>query len=133
MKRSDVTWWKQGYIRTLPIGYFIVLASSVKTKEVEVIEFHRIEQNVQFQVGIYHEKFQLDRIKNGRPATTSDQQIFPLIRFIRYFFIYHSKIDTIISIPLIAQMSLKLGKIRTETIVMAAKMADYHPLFLSYE
>ena len=26
--------------------YFIVLASSVKTKEVEVIEFHRIVSNV---------------------------------------------------------------------------------------
>ena len=34
MKRSDVTRWKQGYIR---------LASSVKTKEVKVIECHRIE------------------------------------------------------------------------------------------
>ena len=43
MKRSDVTRRKQGYIRTLPHTY-IVLASSVKTKEVEVIEFHRIAE-----------------------------------------------------------------------------------------
>ena len=35
-----------------------------------------IEQNGQFQVGIYHEKFQHDKIKNGRPAATSDRQIF---------------------------------------------------------
>ena len=38
-----------------------------------------IEQNVQFQVGIYwYEKFQHDKIKNGRPAATSDRQIFSL-------------------------------------------------------
>ena len=42
VKRSDVTRWKQGYIRPPP-PYFIVLASSVKTKEVKVIEFHRID------------------------------------------------------------------------------------------
>ena len=43
VKRSDVTRWKQGYIRAKSAPrYFIVLASSVKTKEVEVIEFHRI-------------------------------------------------------------------------------------------
>ena len=36
-----------------------------------------MEQNVQFQVEIYHEKFQLDQIQNGRPAATSDRQIFP--------------------------------------------------------
>ena len=41
VKRSDDTRWKQGYIRPLPI-YFIVSASSVKTKEVKGIEFHRI-------------------------------------------------------------------------------------------
>ena len=41
VKRSDVTRWKQGYI-TAPPPYFIVLASSVKTKEVKVIECHRI-------------------------------------------------------------------------------------------
>ena len=40
VKRSDVTRRKQGYIR-FPFLYFIVLASSVKTKEVKVIEFHR--------------------------------------------------------------------------------------------
>ena len=33
-----------------------------------------IEQNVQFQVGIYHEKFQLDQIQNGRPAANSDRK-----------------------------------------------------------
>ena len=41
VKRSDVTRWKQGYMRPYP-PYFIVLASSVKTKEVKVIEFHRM-------------------------------------------------------------------------------------------
>ena len=41
VKRSDVTRWKQGYIRSPP-PYFIVLANSVKIKEVKVIEFHRI-------------------------------------------------------------------------------------------
>ena len=41
VKRSDVTRWKQGYI-TPPLPYFIVLDSSVKTKEVKIIEFHRI-------------------------------------------------------------------------------------------
>ena len=38
VKRSDVTPWKRGYILTLPTlpknPYFIVLASSVKAKEV---------------------------------------------------------------------------------------------------
>ena len=29
-----------------------------------------IEQNVKFHLGIYHENFQLDQIKNGRPAAT---------------------------------------------------------------
>ena len=38
MKRGDVTRWKQDYIRTPLPPYFIVLASSVKTKEVEVID-----------------------------------------------------------------------------------------------
>ena len=62
VKRSDVTRWKQVYITPLPHTsfyetqwrhsvktrlyktphpYFIVLASSVKTNEVKVIEFHR--------------------------------------------------------------------------------------------
>ena len=41
VKRSDVTRWKQGYIWSPPLK-FIVLVSSVKTKEVKVIEFHRI-------------------------------------------------------------------------------------------
>ena len=31
-----------------------------------------IEQNVQFQVGIYHEKIQLDQIQNCQPAATSE-------------------------------------------------------------
>ena len=54
VKRSDVTRWKQVYIRPpwrhsvksrlykTPPPYFIVLASSVKTKEVKVIEFRII-------------------------------------------------------------------------------------------
>ena len=64
LKSSDVTWWKQGYIRPpphtsfcetqwrnsvktrlykTPPPYFIVLASLVKTNEVKVIEFHTIQ------------------------------------------------------------------------------------------
>ena len=39
VKRSDVTRWKQGYIRTLSHTSF----STVKTKEVVVIESHRIK------------------------------------------------------------------------------------------
>ena len=31
-----------------------------------------IDQNVQFQVGIYHEKIKLDQIENGGPAATLD-------------------------------------------------------------
>ena len=41
MKRSDVTRWKQSLYKNPP-PYLIVLASSVKTKGVEVIEYHRI-------------------------------------------------------------------------------------------
>ena len=37
-----------------------------------------IEQNLQLQVGIYHEKFHLDQIQNSRPAATFDRQIFSL-------------------------------------------------------
>ena len=40
MKRSDVT-----RLYKNPPPYFIVLASSVKTKKVEVIEFHRIRKS----------------------------------------------------------------------------------------
>ena len=36
--------WKQGYVRSPP-PYFIVSASSVKTKEVKAIKFHRILWN----------------------------------------------------------------------------------------
>ena len=61
VKRSDVTRWKQGYItppppyfilwkavtslceNKAPPPYFIVSASWVKTMEVKVIVFHRIE------------------------------------------------------------------------------------------
>ena len=39
-----------------------------------------MEKNVQFQVGIYHEKFQHEKIQNVRPAATSDRQIFSLTR-----------------------------------------------------
>ena len=49
VKRSDVTRWKQGN-KNLP-PYFIALASSVKTKEVEVIEFHRIINILLLQCG----------------------------------------------------------------------------------
>ena len=35
-----------------PPPYFIVLASSVKTKEVEVIEFHRIADRVPIEFGV---------------------------------------------------------------------------------
>ena len=54
-----------------------------------------IEQNVEFQVGIYLEKFRLDQIQNGRPAATYDQQIFSLTQFTQNFFMYRSKLYTI--------------------------------------
>ena len=54
-----------------------------------------LEQNVQFQVGIYHEKFQLDQIQNGRPAANSDRQIFSLTRFTQHFSMCRFKIFTI--------------------------------------
>ena len=31
-----------------------------------------IKQNMQFQIGIYHRKIQLDLIQNGRPVATFD-------------------------------------------------------------
>ena len=58
-----------------------------------------MEQNVQFQVGIYHEKFQLEQSQNDRPAATSDRQIFLLTRFTQHFFMYRSKIYTIYPFP----------------------------------
>ena len=65
VKRSNVSRWKQGYIAEPPPHtsfcetqwqdyiknpppYFIVLASSVKAKELDVIEFHRISWNTLF-------------------------------------------------------------------------------------
>ena len=48
------------------------------------------------------------------PWLFSDRQIFPSTRFTQHFFMNRFKIYTI-SISLIARMSLKLGKIRTET------------------
>ena len=45
-----------------------------------------IEQNVQFQVGVYHEKCRLDQIQNGRPAATFDRRIFSLTQFTQIFF-----------------------------------------------
>ena len=57
VKRSDVTRWKQSYIRPLP---HTSLASSVKTKEVKVIECHRIRyifllaHNGKLGLGIQH-------------------------------------------------------------------------------
>ena len=42
------TQWRHSVKKRLyknPLPYFIVLASSVKTKEVEVIEFHRIRKS----------------------------------------------------------------------------------------
>ena len=75
-----------------------------------------MKQNVQFQVGIYYDKIQLDQIQNDRLAATSDRQIFSLTRFTQHFFMYGSKLYTIyISIPLIAWMSSKFGNIQTET------------------
>ena len=70
-------------------------------------------QNVQLQVGIYHEKFQHDKIKNGRPAATFDRKIFLCFapKFIH------------IPISQIARMSSKLGKIRTETRSWCPKCA----------
>ena len=43
----------------------------------------------------YYEKFLLDQIQNGRPAATSDRQIFSLTRFTQHFSMYRSKIYTI--------------------------------------
>ena len=54
-----------------------------------------IEQNVQFHLGIYHEKCQHDKIQNGRPVATSDRQLFSLTRFTQLFFMYRSKMYTI--------------------------------------
>ena len=34
-----------------------------------------MEQNVQFQVGIYHETIQLNQIQNGRPMATFDSNM----------------------------------------------------------
>ena len=53
-----------------------------------------IEQNVQFQVGICHEKIKHEKFKNGRPAATSDRQIFSLTRFTQHFFMFRTKIYT---------------------------------------
>ena len=53
-----------------------------------------MEQKVQFQVGIYNEKFQHEKIQNGRPAATSDRQIFSLTRFTPQFFMFPSKMYT---------------------------------------
>ena len=50
-----------------------------------------IEENLQFQVGIYHKKFQHDKIKNGQPAATSDRQIFSLMRFTQHFVCFAPK------------------------------------------
>ena len=54
--------------------YFSICVISGKPDQIATIE-----QNVQFQVGIYHEKFQHEKIQNGRPAATSDRQIFSII------------------------------------------------------
>ena len=61
---------------------------------------------MQFQIGIYHEKFQPAQIQNGRPAATSDRQIFTLTRFTQHFFMYRSNNSS---------DELEIGKIRTET------------------
>ena len=55
---------------------------------------HYYKTNVQFQVGIYHEKFQHEKIQNGRPAATSDRQFVSLTRFTQHFFRFCSKIYT---------------------------------------
>ena len=70
---------------------------------------------MQFQVGIYHEKFQLEQIQNSRPAATPDIKIFLCHAIHSTFFMYCSKNLYHISTPLIAPMSSKLCKIRTET------------------
>ena len=55
-----------------------------------------------------------EKNQNGRPAATSDRQISSLTRFTQNFYVSLQNLYQI-SIPLIARMSLKLGKIRTET------------------
>ena len=54
---------------------------------------------VNFQAGIYHEKFQHEKIQNGRPAGTSDRQIFSLTRSTQHFFMFRSKIYMIYPFP----------------------------------
>ena len=58
-------------------------------------ESESIAENVQCQVEIYHEKFQFDKIQNGRPTATSDRQIFSLSQFTQHIFMYRSKIYSI--------------------------------------
>ena len=47
---------------------------------------------MQFQVRAYHEKNQLDQIKNGRPAANSDRHMFLWRDSLNIFFMYRSKI-----------------------------------------
>ena len=79
---------------------------------------------MQFQVGIYYEKFQLGQIKNGRPAATSDRQIFLLTRitqiklcitpkFIPYVHFTNSSDD------------FEIGQDLARNQVTAAKMATF--------
>ena len=54
---------------------------------------------------MYYEKFQHDKIQNGRPAAASDRQIFSLARFTKHFFIVLLQNLYHISISLMARMS----------------------------
>ena len=86
-----------------------------------------MEQNVQFLVGImYHEKFQLDQSQNGRPCGHFRSTHFP-VNAIHSTFLYISlKNSYHISISLIAHMSLKLGKICTESRSWRQKIIGHY-------
>ena len=73
-----------------------------------------VEQNVQFQVGIYHEKVSLIKFKMADLRPLSNEKFLRYRDSLNIFYVslqnvYH------ISISLISRTSSKLGKIRTET------------------
>ena len=86
-----------------------------------------MEQNVQFLVGImYHEKFQLDQSQNGRPCGHFRSTHFPVNAIHSTFFYISLKNSYHIPISLIAHMSLKLGKICTESRSWRPKIIGHY-------
>ena len=89
--------------------YFLICVISGKPDQIATIE-----QNVQFQVGIYHEKFQqFFHVFEFKPFSSSNFLDYNVIHSTFFYVSLQNAYQ--ISIPLIARMSLKLGKIRTET------------------